>query len=89
MEFADVVVIGQEMLTTALILSAPLLAFSLLAGLMMSVFQALTQINEIGLTFIIKIVAVALVLLFMLPWLLNVLIAYTTTLFERLPEYAG
>jgi flagellar biosynthetic protein FliQ len=84
---ADIIAIGQAMLVTALIVAAPLLGFSLLAGLVTSVFQALTQINEIGLTFIIKIVVVSIVLLVLLPWFLGFMMDYTVTLFEELPRW--
>jgi flagellar biosynthetic protein FliQ len=87
MSAADIIFIGQTMLVTALIVAAPLLGFSLLAGLVTSVFQALTQINEIGLTFIIKIVTVTIVLLVLLPWFLGHMMDYTVTLFEELPRW--
>jgi len=83
----DVISIGQTMLITALVIGAPLLGFSLLAGLITSVFQALTQINEIGLTFIIKIVVVSVVLLVLLPWFLTYMMNYTTVVFEGLPQW--
>lgn len=87
MNATDIITIGQAMLLTALVVAAPLLGFSLLAGLVTSVFQALTQINEIGLTFIIKIVVVTIVLLVLLPWFLGYMMDYTITLYEELPRW--
>jgi len=63
------------------------LLFGLVAGLVVSVFQALTQINEITLTFIPKIAATAAALVLFGPWMLARLVAFTTTLFQSLPSY--
>ena len=64
-----------------------MLLFSLVAGLIVSVFQALTQINEVTLTFIPKIVATAAALALFGPWMLTRLTTFTTTLFLSLPAY--
>jgi len=87
MSATDIIAIGQAMLVTSLVIAAPLLGFTLLAGLVTSVFQALTQINEIGLTFIVKIVVVTVVLLVLLPWFLGYMADYTVALFEDLPRW--
>jgi len=70
-----------------LVLAGPVLLFGLVAGLLVSVFQAMTQINEITLTFIPKIAASIVALLLFGPWMLTRLVAYTTTLFQSLPAY--
>ena len=64
-----------------------MLLFGLVAGLGVSIFQALTQINEITLTFIPKIVATGAALILFGPWMLARLITFTTTLFQSLPDY--
>jgi len=79
--------IGRGALELTLVLAGPVLVFSLVAGLTVSVFQALTQINEITLTFIPKIVATAAALVLFGPWMLARLVGFTTTLFQSLPSY--
>ncbi len=71
----------------ALLLCGPVLLAGLVAGLAISVFQAMTQINEMTLTFIPKIAATAAALVLLGPWMLTRLVAYTTTLFQSLPSY--
>ena len=63
----EVITIGREMLLMALLVAAPLLGFGLLVGLVVSLIQAVTQVNEMTLTFVPKIVVVALALAFFLP----------------------
>ena len=82
-----VIAIGRSALELTLALAGPVLLFGLVAGLGVSVFQAMTQINEITLTFIPKIVASALALLLFGPWMLTRLVSYTTVLFQSLPAY--
>lgn len=69
--------VGQQALWVTVLLLAPLLGTALLVGLAVSIFQAVTQINELTLTFIPKIAAVVLVLFLLLPWFLAVSIEYT------------
>ena len=82
-----VIAIGRSALELTVALAGPVLLFGLVAGLGVSVFQALTQINEITLTFIPKIVATAAALALFGPWMLTRLITFTTTLFQSLPDY--
>jgi len=82
-----VIGIGRGALELTLALAGPVLLFGLVAGLAVSVFQAMTQINEITLTFIPKIVATAAALVLFGPWMLTRLITFTTTLFQSLPDY--
>ena len=69
-------------------LSAPTLLLSLVVGLAISVFQAVTQINEMTLTFIPKIVAVFVALVFFGPWMVTVTLDFMTQLLINLPTYA-
>jgi len=82
-----VIGIGRSALELTLMLAGPVLLFGLVAGLGVSIFQAMTQINEITLTFIPKIVATAAALALFGPWMLTRLITFTTTLFQGLPGY--
>ncbi|PKL77239.1 MAG: flagellar biosynthetic protein FliQ [Candidatus Melainabacteria bacterium HGW-Melainabacteria-1] len=65
---------------------APLLLISSLVGLMVGLFQTVTQINEMTLTFIPKLVVVGLVLLMLGPWMLNVIMDFSTELILNIPE---
>ncbi len=87
MNVETVIGIGRQALEMTLMLAGPVLLFGLIAGLGVSVFQALTQINEITLTFIPKIAATAAALIVFGPWMLSRLIGFTTTLFQNLPGY--
>lgn len=83
---ADIVVVGRDLLLTALILSLPAVGMSLLVGGMISLFQTVTSIQEQTLTFAPRIIAVALVLMATLPWSLKVAVAFTTRMFSRMLE---
>ena len=78
----------QKGLWLLLQLAAPTLLLSLIVGLAVSVFQAVTQINEMTLTFIPKIVAVFAALAFFGPWMLNITVDYMTQLLVDLPNFA-
>ncbi len=82
-----VIDLGREMLMTTVLIAAPLLGVSLIVGLIISIFQAVTQINEMTLTFIPKITAVVIVLIILMPWMLNLIVTFTTNLFTSLPNY--
>lgn len=79
--------LGQETIKTMLMLSAPLLLCALIVGLVVSIFQAVTQINEATLSFIPKIVAIAVVLLICAPWMLDLITKFTTNLYENISNY--
>ena len=79
--------LGQEAIKTTLLLAAPLLICALVVGLIVSVFQAVTQINEATLSFIPKILAVAVALIICAPWMLDVISKFTVTLYENLSTY--
>jgi flagellar biosynthetic protein FliQ len=76
--------LSQDALKTTAMLAAPLLLSTLVVGLIVSVFQALTQINEATLTFVPKMIVIALILILAGPWMLDVLTQYATNLFESL-----
>ncbi len=76
--------LGQDALRTTAMLAAPLLVSTLVVGLLVSIFQALTQINEATLTFVPKMILVALILIFAGPWMLDVMSSYTVDLFENI-----
>lgn len=72
---------------TAILLSAPMLVVGLITGVLVSMFQAATQINEMTLVFVPKMLGVALALLFCFPWMLKLIIGFTENLFINLPTY--
>ncbi len=77
----------SEGITTAILLAAPMLFAGLMVGLIVSIFQAATQINEMTMTFIPKILAVGLALLIFFPWMLQVMIGFVRNLFINIPNY--
>jgi flagellar biosynthesis protein FliQ len=81
--------IGQKALVTAMIVSLPLLGATLIVGVLISIFQAVTSIQEMTLTFIPKILVVAAILYFMGPWMGQILIAFTAELLGNLPAFIG
>jgi len=85
----SVLTIGHEALTLALMLGAPLLLTALSVGVLVGVFQAATQINEMTLSFIPKLLAMAAVLAITGPWMLRMLIEYTRRLIEGIPGMIG
>ena len=85
----DVVSIGRGALELTVLLSAPVLLTSLVVGVLISIFQAVTQIQEQTLSFVPKFLAVIVVFLFTLPWAMDLLIRYTTELFLSFKKFAG
>ncbi|KAA0468717.1 flagellar biosynthesis protein FliQ [Klebsiella aerogenes] len=82
----SVMAIGTEAMKVALALAAPLLLAALISGLVVSLLQAATQINEMTLSFIPKILAVVATIIIAGPWMLNLLLDYMRTLFSNLPN---
>ena len=82
-----VIEISQRAIETVLLLAAPTLILSLLTGLVVSLFQAVTQINEATLTFLPKILAVALALFLFGPWMLTIIVEFTSSLLMKIPLY--
>ena len=84
-----VMTIGRQAIEVTLMLSGPLLLATLVIGLIVSIFQAATQINEATLSFIPKLVAAFLILLLAGPWMLQLLVDYIRRLFESIPQLIG
>jgi flagellar biosynthesis protein FliQ len=83
-----VVDITRNAFVTALEIGGPLLAVSLAIGMLVSIFQAVTQINEQTLSFVPKILSVSVVLAVLGPWMATTLITYMVNIFNSLPQYA-
>jgi flagellar biosynthetic protein FliQ len=81
-----IIFLGKEAVYTILLLSVPLLGTSLLVGLLISIFQATTQIQEQTLTFVPKIVVIFICLIIFGPWMLNLLVAFTTNVISVIPS---
>ncbi len=88
MEFLDVVSMGQRFLEIALILVAPIVAVSLIVGLIISIGQTITSIQEQTLSFAPRIVAVVFVMIWMMPWYLETLQNYTRGVLTDMVSYA-
>lgn len=76
--------LGQDALKTVAVVSAPLLLSTLVIGLAVSIFQALTQINENTLTFVPKMIVIGIVLILAGPWMMDVMKSYTVNLFDNM-----
>ena len=81
-----VIDIGRQAIETTLMVAAPMLIVALVVGLLISIFQAATQINEQTMTFIPKIVGVFVTLLIFAPWMMQKLTAFLTMIFNQLPN---
>ncbi|MCK8826300.1 flagellar biosynthesis protein FliQ [Natroniella acetigena] len=84
-----VIEIGRKALLVTIQVAAPMLLLGMLAGLIVSIFQATTQIQEQTLSFIPKILAVLVALMVFGPWMLNVLLDFVSELFINIPSYVG
>jgi len=84
-----VVDLGQNAVRTVLMIAAPMLLSGLVVGLMVSIFQAATQINEQTMTFIPKIVAVLVSLIIAAPWIIQVMISFTNNVFQSIGTVGG
>ncbi|MBK9134437.1 MAG: flagellar biosynthesis protein FliQ [Betaproteobacteria bacterium] len=89
MDAQQVLTAGQQGLTMLLLVSAPVLGIVLVVGLVVSIFQAATQINEATLSFVPKIVAAVAVLAFAGPWMLTTLVEYIQRTLMALPSAVG
>ena len=78
--------VGTHALTVTLMLAAPMLLVALVVGLLVGIFQAATQINEMTLSFIPKLLATATTLVFAGPWMLKLIVGYTRELFQSIPS---
>jgi flagellar biosynthetic protein FliQ len=77
----------NEMLWTAILMAAPVLGLSMLVGLLISIFQVVTQIQEMSLTFVPKIFVVALTLILFGPWMLQQLLSFASSSIANIPNY--
>ncbi len=84
MTVTDAITLFQQAILLALMLAGPMLLFGLVTGLLVSIFQAVTQVHEMTLTFIPKILAVVLSLFLFLPWMVNKILDFTTNLLTGL-----
>jgi flagellar biosynthetic protein FliQ len=84
-----VITLGRQAVEVALMLSGPMLLTGLCIGLLVSIFQAATQINEATLSFIPKLVGTFLVLILAGPWMLQMFVDYFRQLYERIPLLIG
>lgn len=82
-----IVGIMAETIRVTLLVSAPVLLVGLVVGVVISLFQAVTQVQEMTLVFVPKIVACLVVLVAALPWMVNLLVSFTEQLFTNIPNY--
>ena len=85
----SVMTIGRHALEITLMLSAPLLLVALIIGLIVSIFQAATQINEATLSFIPKLVGIFITLVIAGPWMLSIMVDYMREVFTNIPNLVG
>ena len=85
----SVMTLGYEAMKLSLLLGAPLLLVALVTGLLISLFQAATQINEMTLSFIPKLLAVFATLVIAGPWMLGLVLDYMRNLFTSIPQLVG
>ena len=79
--------LGRQALETTLMISAPILGLSLLVGLVVSAFQAMTQLNEPTLSFVPKVLTLFGAILVFLPWMLGIMTSFMTNLLINIPDY--
>ena len=89
MDSDTVINIGQQALEVVILLAAPVLLSTLAIGLLIATFQAATQINEMTLSFVPKLMVIAFVLMSTGPWLLRVITGYTEELIRSIPSLIG
>ena len=89
MSQALVIDLARNAVMLALMVGGPLMLVALVVGLIVSVFQAVTQIQEQTLSFVPKLIAVSIAFLVALPWMLEMMIRYTTDLFRSIPTIAS
>jgi flagellar biosynthetic protein FliQ len=84
---AKLITLGIETFKVALLLSLPALLVGMFIGLAVSIFQATTQINEMTLSFIPKIIGIVIVIILTMPWMLNTMIDFSTNIFNMMPNF--
>ncbi len=81
------ITLNNEMLWTAILLALPVLGLSTLVGLLISIVQVVTQVQDISLTFVPKMLTVALTMVAFGPWMIGVLVEFARTLIGNIPAY--
>ena len=84
---STLVSLGVETFKIDLYISLPMLLSGLIAGLIISIFQATTQINETTLSFVPKILLVVVVIIFLMPWMISMMVEFTTRMLDFIPEF--
>ncbi len=84
-----VMTLGRQALEVTLMISAPVLGAALITGLLVSIFQAATQINEMTLSFIPKLVVMFVVLVITGPWMISLMVDFMRRLFSSIPSIIG
>jgi len=84
---SQILTIAIQMMKLAMYLSFPVLLVSMVVGLLISIFQATTQINEMTLSFVPKLIAVAIVMILTAPWSMNMLIEFTQRILKMIPSF--
>ncbi|MCG4115958.1 flagellar biosynthesis protein FliQ, partial [Campylobacter jejuni] len=79
--------LGVQTFKITLLLSLPMLLAGLIAGLVISIFQATTQINEMTLSFVPKIILVVVILIFLMPWMTTTMIDFTENILNQIPTF--
>ncbi len=89
MSHALIVDLARQMILTAALIAAPMLVVALVVGLVISLIQAVTQIQEQTLSFVPKLLAVAVTFIVALPWIMQIMIKYTRELFLAIPSFVS
>ncbi|EAL0374169.1 flagellar biosynthesis protein FliQ [Campylobacter jejuni] len=87
MDESTLVALGVQTFKIILLLSLPMLLAGLIAGLVISIFQATTQINEMTLSFVPKIILVVVILIFLMPWMTTTMIDFTENILNQIPTF--
>ncbi|BDL90824.1 flagellar biosynthesis protein FliQ [Campylobacter jejuni] len=87
MDESTLVALGVQTFKITLLLSLPMLLAGLIAGLVISIFQATTQINEMTLSFVPKIILVVVILIFLMPWMTTTIIDFTENILNQIPTF--
>jgi flagellar biosynthesis protein FliQ len=83
----ELISLAVDTFKTAFYISFPMLMGGLIAGLLISIFQATTQINEMTLSFVPKIIVVAGIIIVLMPWMTSTMLDFTLRIFEKIPEF--
>lgn len=84
-----VVGFAREAIETTLMVALPMLGVGLIVGVTVSILQTATQIQEMTLTMVPKIISIFLVLLYAFPWIMETMVSYTENIFKNIPNYIG